>query len=250
MSFVAKTAPVDLDAHNRCVVIAPPVGAAAPTVGDVIYLWFSETQGGSGLAHRGEIVAVGDSVPLEIAVQVNGTCALSLLTKSHLQTFAKAPAGSGERGLWAKLYGHAHNKVVALDPIEASLLDAHFPKEDQAAAPIVPTAPKPEADLAKEFEAAMREIYNRAVSECRYHPTYFLQMVNERGGVGAAHALIAGKPSDGFTKLWELGRLDLSVEAMVLDKRWRSLFSDVERGVAHRRLRSAGYEAEQSNSPE
>jgi hypothetical protein len=242
MSFIAKTAPVELDDKHRCLVSAPPMWEAAPAVGDVVYLWFSETQGGSGLAHRGAIIAIGDGVPLPIAVQVDATCKPKALTKLDLQSYATAAAGTGEAGLWAKLYDHAHNKVAELDAIEARILEAHFANIDGAAAPrSVPTNRKPEVDLAKAFEGAMREIYDRAVRECRYQPTYFLKMISERGGVGAAHALIAGKPSDGFTKLWELKRLDLSVEALVQDPRWHPLFSDDERDAALKRLHAAGY---------
>ena len=97
------------------------------------------------------------------------------------------------------------------------------------------------ASLETRFEAAMRAIYDRAWKECRYRPTYFLQMVNERGGVGAARSLIAGRTSDGFAKLWELGRLDLSVEALVQQDPWRELFGDDERKVAAHRLTAAGY---------
>jgi hypothetical protein len=41
-------------------------------------------------------------------------------------------------------------------------------------------------------------------------------MVNEMGGVGAAKKLINDPfPSDGFRRLWETGRLDLTVEYVV-----------------------------------
>ena len=50
-----------------------------------------------------------------------------------------------------------------------------------------------------------------------YNPTYFIKMVNEMGGYAAAKQLIADtKPADGFVRLWELRRLDISVEARAL----------------------------------
>lgn len=91
------------------------------------------------------------------------------------------------------------------------------------------------------FETAMRSIYTRASNECGYRPTYFLQMINERGGVGAARSLLVGRASDGFAKLWELGRLDLSVEALILQPAWHDLFTSEDKRVASDRLRAAGY---------
>ena len=34
--------------------------------------------------------------------------------------------------------------------------------------------------------------------------------------------------SDGFTELWQRGRLDLPVEALVMQPKWASLFSGIE----------------------
>jgi len=62
-----------------------------------------------------------------------------------------------------------------------------------------------------------------------YNASRFIQMVNEQGGLVAAKSLIAAdQPSDGFTKLWELGRLDISVEARALKPEYRELFSSLE----------------------
>lgn len=100
--------------------------------------------------------------------------------------------------------------------------------------------PEP-VDLAAQFETLLRSLADRAWTECHYRPGYFLDMLNERGGVATAHALLAGRPSDGFTKLWELKRLDLSIEAVALREPWRALFSDQELKIAERRLREVGY---------
>ncbi len=75
----------------------------------------------------------------------------------------------------------------------------------------------------KKFEKAMADIYSRAVSECDYRPSFFLQMLKDRGSLGTANALLAGKPSDGFGEVRQLGRLDLSVEALVIQEDWCSM---------------------------
>lgn len=83
----------------------------------------------------------------------------------------------------------------------------------------------------------MLETYRLAKSDCGYKATYFLQMVNDIGGVETAHRLLAStSPSTGLTELWLCGRLDLSVEAQVLRPEFAPLFSEEERSVAQARL--------------
>lgn len=97
-------------------------------------------------------------------------------------------------------------------------------------------------DLAAEFERAMIGIYQRAKKECGYNATRFLQMVYEQKALPAAKRLLAkGGTSDGFTELWKCGRLDLTVEALVVSERFSSLFTEEERKVADERLLALGY---------
>jgi hypothetical protein len=73
-------------------------------------------------------------------------------------------------------------------------------------------------DPLNQFDGAMFEIYNRAKSEAGYNATIFLRMLGDRGGLATAKYLInSPKPSDGYTQLYERGRLDLTVEAMVVE---------------------------------
>ena len=90
--------------------------------------------------------------------------------------------------------------------------------------------------LTAEFDKAMRGVYYSAKDECGYHATYFLQMLDEHGGIETARRLLAGRVQDGFTKLWEYGRLDLTVECLVLNERFRELFDDDQLKTARRRL--------------
>lgn len=57
----------------------------------------------------------------------------------------------------------------------------------------------------------------------------------------ARYALAGNRISDGFNILAAKGRLDLSLEALVVDKRFTSLFSDEEANNALMRLLDAGY---------
>ena len=97
-------------------------------------------------------------------------------------------------------------------------------------------------NLEPPFHQEMLRIYDEA-STFGYRPTYFRRMVNEHGGVQAARILL-GKdaPSYGFEKLWEEGRLDLSVEVLVLREPWRALFTLDELREAYRRLDGSDYD--------
>lgn len=94
-----------------------------------------------------------------------------------------------------------------------------------------------DAAVVAQFERAMRSIYSSAKAEVGYTATRFIQMVSERGGVGAArHLILAPTPSEGFTVLVMAERLDLTVEHHVVRPEFVGLFTDEERRIAQRRL--------------
>src|SRR5260221_459846 len=83
----------------------------------------------------------------------------------------------------------------------------------------------------------------RAIERHKRKEARVIHMVTENGGVETAHLLLAKDPTDGFTKLWEKKRLDLSVEALILKPQFASLFDEVERENARKRLADYGYTA-------
>ncbi len=97
--------------------------------------------------------------------------------------------------------------------------------------------------LKLQFHEEMLSIYRKANFECGYNATRFLQMVNKQGGLRAAKTLLnAGGYSEGLTALWERGRLDITMEALVLKKPWTELFTKEELSVARKRLNELGYQ--------
>lgn len=95
---------------------------------------------------------------------------------------------------------------------------------------------------AESFDAEIRNLITTTLNETNYRPSLFMQMVSDRGAMDACLSLVrAPKPSDGFTRLWELQRLDLTVEAVVILKKYSDLFlvEDVER--SKKRLSDYGY---------
>ncbi len=90
--------------------------------------------------------------------------------------------------------------------------------------------------LADDFERDMRDGARRC-REFGYNPTYWQKMVSQHGAVDAARRLLNGsRASDGFTRLWEESRLDLSVEFAILQPKYTDLFTREERTEARRRL--------------
>lgn len=99
-----------------------------------------------------------------------------------------------------------------------------------------------QATIKYQFNEAMVNLYKEA-AKIGYHATQFFHMVSEHGGVETAHLLLAKEPTEGFTKLWEKKRLDLSVEALVLKPQFAPLFDEIERENARKRLEEYGYKA-------
>jgi len=93
-----------------------------------------------------------------------------------------------------------------------------------------------------EFDRAVLDIIDRCRNELRYNPKYFRVMITQHGALGAARKLLlAPSVSDGFVSLWEKQRLDLTVEALVVERRFAHLFTDDELSIARRRLDDFGY---------
>ncbi|MBZ9621424.1 hypothetical protein G9F71_000770 [Clostridium sp. FP2] len=99
-------------------------------------------------------------------------------------------------------------------------------------------------DLERKFYTAMTDVYRKADKECGYRATRFLQMLSEKGGVKTAKELVSKEGgTDGFSKLWQLGRLDLSVEALVLKDEFKELFTEEQLSLCKARLEKYKYEA-------
>jgi hypothetical protein len=86
------------------------------------------------------------------------------------------------------------------------------------------------------------ELYLRAKKELGYNATYLLRMLGNEGGVATARRLVmSGHASEGFDYLWERHRLDLSVEALVVQDEFASLFDPEVVSCAKKRLREYGW---------
>ena len=96
--------------------------------------------------------------------------------------------------------------------------------------------------IEERFHEAMITAWRRGKEEANYSGTRFIQMVSEKGGLATAKQLLhTNKPSEGYVKMWQLGRLDLTMERLILNDEWHSLFTDEERQIAISRLREYGH---------
>ena len=97
----------------------------------------------------------------------------------------------------------------------------------------------------QEFDAVMRNRYLVEIPKVTGHrPTRMIEMIESHGAVEAVRRLIKQyetAPSEGYTRLWECGRLDLSFEALMHDPRFAALFSAEEREWACKRLSDFRY---------
>ena len=97
--------------------------------------------------------------------------------------------------------------------------------------------------LEKAFDAEMMNIYRRAKSEAKYTASRFHEMLCNEGGLNTARVLINSKEqSEGYTQLYLRQRLDLTVEAAVIDNpKWHALFTPKELDKARKRLEANDY---------
>lgn len=104
--------------------------------------------------------------------------------------------------------------------------------------------------LKDEFKRAMFGIYRDAKEQANYTATIFLRMLYERGPMETALYLVnSPKPSDGYTALWERKRLDLTVEAVIIDNpKFHCLFDVETLKNACRRLKEYDYDFKQPDA--
>jgi hypothetical protein len=96
-------------------------------------------------------------------------------------------------------------------------------------------------ELENQFHGAMIGIYENA-KDYDYFATYFKRMLDTYQGVETAKRLLAKQEiQDGLMKLWEMKLLDQSMEALVIQERFKPLFTDAEIAEARRRLEELSY---------
>jgi hypothetical protein len=99
----------------------------------------------------------------------------------------------------------------------------------------------PSDEVVQQFDRAMRGVYARAKREAGFNATSFLRRLADQGGLVTAQTVLRDTgTSEGFTALWKKGRLDLTVEALVLEDEFAALFTEDELDTARHRLTEFG----------
>jgi hypothetical protein len=95
-----------------------------------------------------------------------------------------------------------------------------------------------DAELLKRLRRTVNETYD-ALSHMGFGDR---EGLDEYGAVAMTHRHLKSKFTSGsFTRLWEMGRLELSIEAIVLRPEFRVLYSEEELTVARERLSNKGF---------
>ena len=96
--------------------------------------------------------------------------------------------------------------------------------------------------LEEQFKEALYEICDEA-RKINYRPAPFEQMLHDWGAVATAQRLLGSDPPQyGLNRLWDLQRLDISLECVVLKPEFQPLFTEKQLDVARRRLRDRGFD--------
>ena len=92
-------------------------------------------------------------------------------------------------------------------------------------------------DRAARFEADLRALFPEWRRSVGLAQGRLPQMISARGAIGAAQQLLMSPDlSNGFKQLRDGGRLDLTVERLILRPEYGSLFTAEQRSVARRKL--------------
>lgn len=96
--------------------------------------------------------------------------------------------------------------------------------------------------LEDELHAEMENGYQRAGREIGYWANYFIRDLRVEGAVGSAKKMLRpqkkGGVHRGLQRLLDAGRTDIALEHIVLQERFRHLFTEAELAEAQRRVDS------------
>ena len=96
--------------------------------------------------------------------------------------------------------------------------------------------------LKKLFHQEIIDLYKNVIKSVKYKPTRLMDYINKYGGYEAAVKYISTESNvQDFAILWEKERLDLSVEALITNEKFRSLFSEDILSFCDRKLKEYSY---------
>jgi hypothetical protein len=162
-------------------------------------------------------------VPEELAYQLEDKDWLSIVIRKEIELFKVHLSAEQRNELQKAVNRQADGQ-------------AHSPKPD----PDPDSQENSRMSLENEFHHAMigvADYANQHQFGIRFH-----QMINEFGAIETAKRLLSTREiQTGLMKLWELHALDKSMEALVIQKKFSSLFCKDQLEEARRKLDELGY---------
>jgi hypothetical protein len=231
MSGTASAVIGELDIHGTYTVAsAPPYSAAVAPVGAQFTAFTGELLDvlREGIPGSGPLLTLGDIFP----VLTRGLLSRNMPRPHRLGTGLTDHIALGRNAAYRPEVRRPGSRSQPPEQRRSRATSTH-----------PAAAAEPDQMAVTQFHRAMLDVYRRARKEAGYNATYFLKMVEEVGGLEAARRLLrAGSVSSGFSALWEKGRLDLAVEAVVLQDRFAGLFDEEVLETARDRLAEYGYQ--------
>ncbi|MBY0757289.1 hypothetical protein K5V21_17800 [Clostridium sardiniense] len=88
-----------------------------------------------------------------------------------------------------------------------------------------------------ELYGDMLKIYKEVDLQCGYKLDNMLQKINVKGALYAAKSLIRDDDDNGLEILISSNKEELSLERLILDKKYKNIFDDEDREICNNRLR-------------
>jgi hypothetical protein len=176
-----------------------------------------------------------------------GRLVRSNLSPQPVQAQATAPAASVARAVGPAPVATAAPAYAPAPAPYAHAAAARQPVSVPLAAGPLPFTPEPAgpdlAELGKKFSAQVTSLTEKARNEAKYNSARHASMLSNHGGLETARILLrAETPGEFFKSLWQRKRLDLSVEALVIENpAFHPLFTESEIATARSRLRQCNY---------
>jgi hypothetical protein len=104
---------------------------------------------------------------------------------------------------------------------------------------------KQDPKIERKFDLRMNNLPDEIKKVLSYRPSILISKLNEYGPQEETKRIInQAAETETFKNLRECGRLDLSVEAIILDPKWESLFYPTLRKKAKARLERNGFDVD------
>ena len=127
MTLIVKAEPVPLAEGEETEFLVRSYKDVYFLPGLQVYIWFSQTQGGDGLAARAHLIdAANELGGMRLRLHVGRICVGPGMRNADLRPHRDNPNDAVRHMLSQRLYSFAHNKAGEITDAEAQLLESHL----------------------------------------------------------------------------------------------------------------------------